>query len=258
MPEAQHFSILIADLEGSGTLRDSEKPLVRRDLYGLLRTCLHLNDVDWDTCRTEDRGDGVYILVPGYVPKRRLGPGLISELDRLLGERRVGETRLRVRLALHCGEVTFDEHGSSGADVDAAFAMVDHQRVRDVLAAAPSARMVVVTSDPIFRAAFCSQPEDDPTWMRRQELRTKRDTLRTWIGVPGLRHPPVLDEAPEELATEPGPAPGAAGQTYIASRAGDDSVVTISGRDTVAPLSGRSIRIDGGYTVTSGQNGGRS
>jgi class 3 adenylate cyclase len=255
MPEAQHFSILVADLEGSGTLRDAEKPLVRRDLYGLLRAGLHLNDVDWDICRTEDRGDGVYVLIPGAVPKCRLGSGLVAELDRLLGERRVGDARMRVRLALHCGEVTFDEHGSSGADVDTTFAMVDHQRVRDVLAAAPNSRMVVVTSDPIFRAAFCG---GDPTWMRRQELRTKRDMLRAWIGVPGLRHPPVLDETPEESAPEPAPAPSAPGQTYLAPKIGDDSVVTISGGDIVSPMIGRTIRIDGGYTPSGNRNGGRS
>jgi hypothetical protein len=239
MTDAQHFSIVIADVEGSGSLRDSEKTDIRHDLYGLLRTCLRRHNVDWKSCPTEDRGDGVYILVPGTIPKRRLGIGFVNDLNRMLGERRVRDAQMRLRLALHCGEVTRDEHGSSGADVDQAFAMVDNQGVRDVLTAAPRSRMVVVTSDAIFRAAFCSHPDDDPTWMRRQYLRTKRDALRVWIGVPGLRYPPVVD-APEEPT---GPSAAAGGQ----ARGGQTYVAPMFWGDNNASVAGGAVSIGGDY-----------
>src|SRR5689334_8813417 len=129
-----HQSMLIVDVEGSGGRTDPEKTVVRQTLYRLLMVACARSGVFWDDCRPEDRGDGVYLLIPPAVPKPRLVRDLVGSLERLVAVG--GPHRLRLRVALHAGEVTFDDHGSSGSDVDTAFALLDADLVRAALRAA--------------------------------------------------------------------------------------------------------------------------
>jgi hypothetical protein len=205
MPEPEHHSIVVVDVESSSTLRDDEKIRIRRSLYEIVTNGLQEISIDISRCRIEDRGDGIYLLIPADVPKRLLANPLLGSLDRALAERAIGDTALRIRIALHSGEVTIDEHGSSGGDVDRTFAMADSDRVRAALRAAPRARMVVVVSDTFYLSVFCAHSDIDPTWLRRVRVESKRETIRAWVGIPGLPSPPIIEDseptAPRHTAT---------------------------------------------------------
>lgn len=141
-------SILIVDVEGSGQRYDGDKPLMRSDLYSALALAFARSGIVWDHCQMEDRGDGVYILVPPTVPKLVLATQLMAEIDRAVAESVATGRRVRLRLSLHAGEVSLDAHGSCGRDVDLAFALVDAAPVRQELRSHPSQRCVLVLSDP--------------------------------------------------------------------------------------------------------------
>ena len=103
---AVHRTIVIVDVEGFGDQRRTNRQQVEvRDvLYQAMREAFGDAGIPWDGCDHEDRGDGIFILVPAEVPKsllvESLPPPLISALHRHNGERS-GQQSIRLRLALH-------------------------------------------------------------------------------------------------------------------------------------------------------------
>src|SRR2546430_9149556 len=81
-----HQSILIVDVEGSSGRTDPQKVALRGVLYRTLMAAFARSGLLWDSCRYEDRGDGVYFLIPPVVPKARLAGTFVRALDGLLGE----------------------------------------------------------------------------------------------------------------------------------------------------------------------------
>jgi hypothetical protein len=188
-------SILIVDTESSGARTDPEKVVLRRALYRLLMAAFARSGLAWDHCVREDRGDGVYILVPPAVSKPTLVTAFIEALDGLLCD----PTELgpaghcpRLRVSLHAGDVSFDRNGSSGVEVDHAFALVDADPVRAALRAADQGRLVLVLSAAFFDATVRQRyPGLDPATYRQVTLPTKRGALPAWVRVPGYDQPPV-------------------------------------------------------------------
>ena len=65
--------------------------------------------IPWDECCHEDRGDGVFVLVPAEIPKALLAeslpPALVTAL-RDHNDGHPGPEQIRLRMALHAGEVS--------------------------------------------------------------------------------------------------------------------------------------------------------
>jgi hypothetical protein len=188
-------SILIVDTEGSGRRTDPEKVVLRRALYRLLMAAFARAGLPWDDCAREDRGDGVYVLVPPAIPKPTLVTAFVEALDGLLDDpAELGPAGHcpRLRVSLHAGDVSFDANGSSGVEVDNAFALVDAEEVRVALRRADRGRLVVVLSDVFFEATVRQRYHGlDPATYRGLELATKRGRVRAWVRVPGYDEPPV-------------------------------------------------------------------
>jgi class 3 adenylate cyclase len=190
--------MFILDVEGSGSRTDPEKTTLRQTLYRLLMAAFARSGLMWDDCRPEDRGDGVYVLIPPAVPKPILATILVDALERLAREQdEVRGRRLRLRLALHAGEVTIDDHGSSGSDVDLAFALADAEIVRAALRASDGGHLVVVLSDPFFRAtARHRYPGLDPAEFAPVQIPTKQGPVSAWLRTPGPAEPPGPSKHP--------------------------------------------------------------
>jgi hypothetical protein len=188
-------SILIVDTEGSGARTDPEKVVLRRALYRLLMVAFARAGLVWDHCVREDRGDGVYVLIPPSVPKPTLVTAFVEALDGLLGEpAELGPAGHcpRLRVSLHAGDVSFDRNGSSGVEVDHAFAIVDADPVRAALRAAERGRLVLVLSATFFDATVRQRYHGlDPAAYREVMLPTKRGALPAWVRVPGY-DPPLV------------------------------------------------------------------
>ena len=79
---AVHRTIVVVDVEGFGDQRrtNRDQVAVRDGLYRALRDAFGRAGIAWEDCGREDRGDGVFVLVPAEVPKGLLAESLPSAL----------------------------------------------------------------------------------------------------------------------------------------------------------------------------------
>ena len=81
---------------------------MRDGLYRAMQDAFGSAGIPWNNCDREDRGDGVFVLVPAEVPKALLAeslpPALVTAL-RAHNDGYPGPERIRLRMALHAGEV---------------------------------------------------------------------------------------------------------------------------------------------------------
>jgi class 3 adenylate cyclase len=183
---AIHGTVLVVDVAGfGGQHRTNRHQLtIRRELYRMFSCALAEAGVPWEECRHEDRGDGILVIVPPTTPKCPLVEVLPLRLLALLREHNDNhstEEQIRLRLALHAGEIHYDDHGVVGRAVNLAFRLVDSAVLRDALAES-SADLAVITSSWFYEEVvwhsevkgYCSVPLDN-----------KETSTTAWIWLPG-------------------------------------------------------------------------
>jgi hypothetical protein len=190
MSVPQHFSIVIVDIEDSGRLSIPEKLHVREYLYALLEQCREAGGIAEAEVTREDRGDGVYLLIDASISKRLIVEAYLGTLDAALAARAAGETRLRLRMILHQGEIARDCEGSAGPALDQAFAMVDSPQLKSALKADPAGRIGVVLAQDLYRSIICGHRDPDPTSFRMRRLATKYGSVPCWMTITGAREQP--------------------------------------------------------------------
>ena len=127
---AVHRAIVVVDVEGFGDQRrtNQHQMAVRDGLYRALQDAFGSAGIPWDDCGHEDRGDGVFVLVPAEVPKALLAeslpPALVTALN-THNDRHPTLEQIRLRMALHAGEVHYDQHGVTAVAVNLAFRLLD-------------------------------------------------------------------------------------------------------------------------------------
>ena len=213
MPE--HRSFLVIDAEDSSGRPDPQLVELRSVLYELVGTALDRIGVSGADVSSEDRGDGVLLLLAGSVPTHLLTGPFVEQLDRALRDhngRAELDDWLRLRIAVGHGAVHPDGHGWSGAALTATFRLANAPVVKQVLRDAGRARCVVVCSDELFRAVVRhGYPGNDPETYRQAPATAGTDEQKPWIRVPGYRRPPV----PEAPAVPGRPAVPAGGPTTV-------------------------------------------
>ncbi|MFI0154178.1 hypothetical protein [Streptomyces lydicus] len=148
MPEPSNKTILLMDIEGSGGRLDNEQAVIRRMLYAVLRETLSAASVEPTEYRSEDRGDGVFVLIEPSVPKPALIRALLTATPmRLISNNRLAAAgaQVRLRLVLHTGEVAMDEFGAVGADLVHAFRLLDAPELREALRATAEPSVLCVS-----------------------------------------------------------------------------------------------------------------
>ncbi|MFE7566986.1 hypothetical protein ACFU76_08475 [Streptomyces sp. NPDC057539] len=153
MAEPSNKTILLLDMEGSGRRRDSEQAVIHRMLYAVLHETLSAAAIEPTEYRSEDRGDGVFVLVDPSVPKPSLLRTLLTTTpERLVSTNRLAAegARIRLRIVVHAGEVALDEFGAVGADLVHAFRLLDAPALRNELATT-SEPSVLCVSDAVYQ-----------------------------------------------------------------------------------------------------------
>jgi class 3 adenylate cyclase len=157
---------------------------VRDGLYRVMRQAFVDAGIPWDDCDRGDRGDGVLVLVPADVPKGLLVESLPSALVAGLREHNgahPGPEQIRLRMALHAGEVCYDEHGVTAASINLAFRLLEANPLRAALAGSPGVLAVIASSwffEEVVRhssvvARYCLV-----------EVAVKETTTTGWVCVP--------------------------------------------------------------------------
>jgi tetratricopeptide (TPR) repeat protein len=207
---AVHCAILIVDVESFGDpIRTNANQLAVRDaLYKALRQSFAGAHISWAECVAEDRGDGILVFVPATVPKSWLVTRLPARLAELLRQHNAAcpeAERIRLRMALHAGEVHQDPHGFTGTSINRAFRMIEAQELRIALRDSPGLIALIVSDwfyDEVVRHHEAAGPSD----FRQARIAVKETQMLTWVRV--LESAGASGGAEAEEPTEmPGPGP---------------------------------------------------
>lgn len=142
--------MVVIDITGSGRLDNSAQVRARTALENLARTAFRAAGIPWRRLVVEDRGDGMIVLVPAFVSKVDLLDPLIPAL--VAGLRSYDGPRIRLRMAVHAGEVHRHPWGWTGADLNLACRLAVAAPLYRQLERSPDADLVVIVSDAIHRA----------------------------------------------------------------------------------------------------------
>ncbi|RKT17546.1 hypothetical protein BX285_1923 [Streptomyces sp. 1114.5] len=223
---AVHHWIVVLDIEGFSTRPNPVQRSLRQAMYEVLRDALAEAGLPDGAVATEDRGDGVLVLVQPQVSPVLLAGALVRALDDCLAEkaRIFNEAHaLRLRVALHQGLVSRDADGWSGDAVNWTFRLVDAAPLREVLARAGRANLAFIVSDEVYQAVVRHEYRTvDPAAYLPVGFEAKHGIpARGWITVPGYPAPPGLDggsgpgtglgPGPAAAPAAPAPAPGSGG-----------------------------------------------
>jgi tetratricopeptide (TPR) repeat protein len=185
---AVHRTVLVVDVEHFGDPRrtNANQVAVRRGLYRSLWLALEAAGIPRYRCDMEDRGDGVFLLAGGDVPKAAFVEALPLALADAL--RRHNDThpeaeQIRLRMALHAGEISYDDHGVTAASVNHTFRLLDAPALKTALAASPGVLAVIVSSWFFEEVVWQSSPEDAATY-RHVCVEVKETTASAWISLP--------------------------------------------------------------------------
>jgi hypothetical protein len=190
---AVHRSIVLVDVEGFGARHRTraDQAAVRDGLYQALEQAFSRSRIDWDDCYREDRGDGVLILVPPQVPKTVLAAGVPGELAaavRAHNQVHGPNAQMRLRLALHGGEVLRDPHGVTGAAVNLAFRLLEAGPLKQALASSPGV-LAAVCSAWFYEEVIRHAEECAPATWRRVHITVKETSEDGWISLPDAPYP---------------------------------------------------------------------
>jgi tetratricopeptide (TPR) repeat protein len=191
---AKHHTILVTDVEAFGDRRRTNQHQVgvRDGLYRVVQTAFAAAGVGWEDCYSEDRGDAVFVLAPADVPKavfvETLPHAMVSALQRH-NSTHVVEQQIRLRVALHAGEVNYDDHGVTSAAVNLAFRLVDAAPFKAALRSSPGL-LALISSAWFFDEVVRHSSRAGPAHYQRVDISEKETSTVGWIALPDHPYPP--------------------------------------------------------------------
>jgi hypothetical protein len=182
-PAALHKAIICVDIEGFNDPRiaDWQRTDMRAGLYGALERAFGNSRIPWDECYSEDRGDGAFFLIRPDVPKARLVDPLPYQLAAELGRHnQTADVRIRLRVAMHAGDVRVEEKGVVGSPLNQAFRLLDAPTAKAALREAPG-DLVLIASESVYREVITQRRGLDLSSYRRVRVAVKETDVPAWI-----------------------------------------------------------------------------
>jgi hypothetical protein len=203
---AVHRAIVCVDMEGFGDRRrtNPDQVAVRDGLYCVLTQAFARSGVSWEDCYHEDRGDGALILISPDVPKSLLVTDFPKELVAALKEHNEAHgqrEQIRLRLAVHAGEIHYDTHGVAGAAINMAFRLLEAAPLKRALARS-SGLLALIASRWFFEEVIRHTPASGPTSYRRVTIVVKETRDSAWIYRPDDPYLPDELDKPEVIADD--------------------------------------------------------
>jgi hypothetical protein len=224
--DREYRALLAVDIERSAGRGNVALDRIREVLATALRESYEAARIDWAACRCDDLGDGFRVTAPPGTAKTRLIHPLVHELAaRLRAHNRTAgaPTRVRVRIALHAGDVRIGPAGEvTGRPLEVLARLLDAGPARAALAGAPPGVAAVLLVSQHFHDETVPHgyPGIDPDTFRRVAVSEKEFGADAWLHVPGPAHVPA-------------PAAPAAAVPAPAVPEGSTMINQASGRGTV-------------------------
>ncbi|MBP2325699.1 class 3 adenylate cyclase [Kibdelosporangium banguiense] len=158
-------------------------------MYDLIDRTLLLSGIEERHRDLVDRGDGVFVLIHpvDHAPKTVLLTMVIPTLNELLTKHGIDrpQIRFRLRVAVHAGEVHYDNRGWYGEDLDITARLLDAPELkrRFKLTLAP---LILVVSQDIYRSVVRHGYDgiDGTTFEQAVHVQIGRQRLRGWVQRP--------------------------------------------------------------------------
>jgi hypothetical protein len=148
----EHRSIVVLDIAGSSRWHNQAQLHARRVLMAAVRTASRAAAMTDPA--VEDRGDGMILLIPASVSKVDILDPFIPRLAEELHQHNHMVDPLlhiRIRVAVHAGELHRDEHGWVGTDLNTACRLVNADQLYAQLRHSPARPLALVVSDLIYQ-----------------------------------------------------------------------------------------------------------
>lgn len=224
----RYFSIVAFDIESLGTDARPVPEAMRDRVFALVEEALAASAIPAEAVQRGESGDGGFLLIGSGVAKSDIGESFIRNLNNGLHRHAFltgRPTVIRLRVALHAGDVARDARGWTGTELDAAFRLLDSPALRAAIASADKAHMAVAVSWTWYDAVVWHQRGGiDRTTYRRVpvDLHDKHTTV--WLHVPGYLVPPVGGLADEDAPARRARPDASHRHTRPAMRVGGGSV----------------------------------
>ena len=176
-----------------------------------MRKAFRRAGIPWGDCDHEDRGDGILILVPAELPKGLLVESLPFELVNALhahNSAHQAQERIRLRMALHAGEVNYDDHGVTAGSINLAFRLLDSFWLKEALAGY-SGVLAVITSSWFYEEVVRHSPVATVVAYHSVPVAVKETMTTGWICLPDQPYSPSKaepDYLPAAADTPGGPS----------------------------------------------------
>ncbi|WP_394616325.1 hypothetical protein JNUCC0626_42755 [Lentzea sp. JNUCC 0626] len=187
-PKISHCGLLAVDVASSGQWDSEQFVRLRATLFRALRISFDDSGIPWRACRTNDRGDGMVVVVPQRFPAHRLAYPLLDRLSaQLRHHNRDSRSPLRVRAALHVGTVHIDRYGATGYSKVLLSRLLESAPVRGALANAPEACPVAAI---VSNAFYDDVVRNGHPGIEREryaavDVDVKESRVCGWLHIPG-------------------------------------------------------------------------
>jgi tetratricopeptide repeat protein len=183
-----HRSIIAADVVGFGrpSRTDAHRSQIRRGLYAAMEHAFSSCGLPWRRAYRDDSGDGLFVLLDASVAKERLSASLPYALLGALREHNaehVAEAGIRLRLAIHSGEVRRDDHGVVGQALNHTFRLLDAPEFKRMMRTS-AAPLGLIVSDAFFCEIVRGNAASNPSAYRPVDVRVKETDARGWVLLP--------------------------------------------------------------------------
>jgi hypothetical protein len=186
----RHRTIVAVDIEGSTRRTNTARAQLRNAMYDLIEETLLLSGIGEQHRDFIDRGDGAFVLIHpvDQAPKTVLLTMVIPILSDLLTRHEIDrpQYRFRLRVAVHAGEVHYDNRGWYGEDLDITARLLDAPELkrRFKLTLAP---LILVVSQDIYRSVVRHGYDgiDDTTFEQVVQVQIGGQRQRGWVQIPG-------------------------------------------------------------------------
>lgn len=180
-----HCTVVAVDIAGFGAhhRNNINQVRVRHGMYRAMQEAFEHAGVPWEACYREDRGDGVLLLAGADVPKALFVDHLPNALVRAVvrhNRRHPRAEKLRLRLALHAGEINYDDHGVTGSAINHTFRLLDAPATKEALANS-SAVLAIVGSAWFFEEVIRHSERSKAKAYRPVDITNKETTATAWI-----------------------------------------------------------------------------
>jgi hypothetical protein len=186
-------AILACDIVAFGERRPEQLQLYLRDqLYTRVDRALNESGFRFDDCYREDRGDGLFLLLRPDDSLDALVTSVVNGLDReirRLNQVALADARMRLRVAMHSGQVHTDRHGVTGDAMIHTFRLLNAPRFKHRMRES-GARLGAIISDRLYEDVV--RPDvgmADPAAYERLRVETKETKTWGWVRLLGVPAP---------------------------------------------------------------------